>query len=243
MTKPRRRRGFQFRPWGKRPGRTEITEVRKNGSRIGEAAEVVNEAIVIARNFTIFRPVGAVSHQCHQRFSEGGNEDLFVIVDRSTGASVPVWALPTRDGASIQPAMTEPASLQPKIVQQGLSELHEYPTPNSAGIMQIEVTLSYGLRPGWLTTIEQAVVHFYSGNPNRSGQDANSIAEYLERKLGGFWSVLVVDDPASAAFTVSRQPIYVMLQINGGEGLLISSTGAPGMRAYEIPFRQGARRR
>ncbi|CAJ0958743.1 unnamed protein product, partial [Mesorhabditis belari] len=151
--------------------------------------------------------------------------------------------LPTRKVPLVrQPPMQEPLPFDPKIVQQGLSELHIYPTRQGGGLMQIEVTMSFGLQPGWITEIERSVVEYYTGDQSNSGQQANNIAEYLERKLGGFWSVMIVDDPGIAAFTVSRKPIYAMIQVNGGEGILISSSGVPagGPSGISIgsPFRQ-----
>ncbi|CAI4227710.1 unnamed protein product [Auanema sp. JU1783] len=105
----------------------------------------------------------------------------------------------------------------PEVLIEGTRTIHKYPTH------RMEVTLSFGVTEEVIRFLESVVETYYKGPETRDSlAEITKIAETVEGTLGGYWSILFLDDPYGYAFTIYRRsPSYVVLDVNG-QGISIA---------------------
>ncbi|GMR47320.1 hypothetical protein PMAYCL1PPCAC_17515, partial [Pristionchus mayeri] len=118
-------------------------------------------------------------------------------------------------------SLVKSAALPPKVILDGPRTIHDY-----SG-MKIEVLEQVGMEPEYLDRVEAAIVENFTTDKIRSGDASMKISNAMERKFGGRWTVVIIEDPYLLYTTIpKRSTAHALFDVNGA-GVFVGREGWP----------------
>ncbi|GMT23822.1 hypothetical protein PFISCL1PPCAC_15119, partial [Pristionchus fissidentatus] len=109
----------------------------------------------------------------------------------------------------------------PKVIVEGPRTIHDY------GGMKIEVLEQMGMEPEYLDRLERAIVDNFTTDKIRSGEASLKISNVMERRWGGRWTVVIIEDPYLLYTTIpKRSTAHALFDVNGS-GVFVGRDGWP----------------
>ncbi|GMS95182.1 hypothetical protein PENTCL1PPCAC_17357 [Pristionchus entomophagus] len=111
--------------------------------------------------------------------------------------------------------------LPPKVIIDGPRTIHDY-----NGI-KIEVLEQIGMEPEYLDRVEKAIVDNFTTDKIRTGDASLRISNAMERRYGGRWTVVLIEDPYLMYTTIpKRSTAHALFDVNGS-GVFVGREGWP----------------